>query len=102
MGDERIRDARREDLPAIVAMLADDPLGATRDRRAQIEGVRIAAERRGGGRGERLIGEAIRLTTDRRRPRALAFYERLGFRDTHHGLKLDLTRMPVNVEAVDP
>ena len=27
-----IRPARREDLPAIVAMLADDPLGATRER----------------------------------------------------------------------
>jgi len=71
-------------------------------RRAQIEGVRIAADRRGGGLGEMLIGEAIRLareagchlvqlTTDRRRPRARAFYQRLGFDDGHHGMKLDLT-----------
>lgn len=153
MADERIREARPDDLPAIVALLADDPLGATREqaagdlvayraafeeiaadpaqrilvltsgddtvigvlqltflrclthgggRRAQIEGVRVTADRRGGGLGEMLIGEAIRLareagchlvqlTTDRRRPRALAFYQRLGFNDGHHGMKLDLT-----------
>lgn len=69
--------------------------------RAQIEGVRVDRARRGGGLGRVLIGDAVRrarergchlvqLTTDRRRPDALAFYERLGFVDTHHGLKLDL------------
>ncbi|MFJ7064229.1 GNAT family N-acetyltransferase [Streptomyces sp. NPDC101115] len=31
MSDLEIRPARREDLPAIVAMLADDPLGAQRE-----------------------------------------------------------------------
>ena len=57
-------------------------------RRAQIEGVRIDSARRGGGLGRVLIGDALRrarerschlvqLTTDRRRPDALAFYERL-------------------------
>lgn len=70
-------------------------------RRAQIEGVRIDSTRRGGGLGRVLIGDAVRrarergchlvqLTTDRRRPDALAFYERLGFVDTHHGMKLSL------------
>lgn len=70
-------------------------------RRAQIEGVRIDSARRGAGLGRVLIGDAVRrarergchlvqLTTDRRRPDALAFYERLGFADTHHGMKLSL------------
>lgn len=69
--------------------------------RAQIEGVRVDRARRGGGLGGVLIGDAVRrarergchlvqLTTDRRRPDALAFYQRLGFVDTHHGLKLEL------------
>lgn len=31
-GDVTVRAARRDDVPAIVAMLADDPLGATRER----------------------------------------------------------------------
>lgn len=71
--------------------------------RAQIEGVRVDRARRGGGLGRVLIGDAVRrarergchlvqLTTDRRRPDALAFYQRLGFVDTHHGLKLELRR----------
>lgn len=69
--------------------------------RAQIEGVRIDSARRGGGLGRMLIGDAVRrarergchlvqLTTDRRRPDALAVYERLGFVDSHHGMKLSL------------
>ncbi len=72
-------------------------------RRAQIEGVRVDRARRGGGLGRVLLAEAVRrarergchlvqLTTDRRRPEALVFYERLGFVATHHGLKLDLGR----------
>jgi GNAT superfamily N-acetyltransferase len=71
--------------------------------RAQIEGVRIAADRRGAGLGALLIGDAIararsrgchlvQLTTDRRRPDAQRFYARLGFVDSHHGMKLDLGR----------
>lgn len=152
----RVRRATTQDLPAIVALLRDDALGATRERaadaddalapyrdafaeiggdpqhevlvldvggdvagvlqlsflrcltheggrRAQIEGVRVDRARRGGGLGRILIGEAVRrarargchlvqLTTDRRRPDALAFYERLGFVASHHGMKLDLGR----------
>jgi GNAT superfamily N-acetyltransferase len=145
-----IREARRGDLPAIVALLADDPLGRTREdaadtaayrrgfdeiaaqpgnfvlvaeidgvvvgclqltviaglarravRRAQIEGVRIAAARRGAGLGEALVRHAIdlardrgcglvQLTSDRSRPDAHRFYERLGFAATHVGMKLAL------------
>ena len=69
--------------------------------RAQIEGVRVSAEHRSGGIGAKLVQWAIghardrgcrllQLTTDRRRPEALAFYERQGFIHSHCGLKMDL------------
>ncbi len=69
--------------------------------RAAIEGVRTAASVRGMGVGSELIKWAIQLaeergchlvqlTTDKRRPDALRFYERLGFKATHEGLKLKL------------
>jgi len=71
--------------------------------RAQVEGVRVAADLRGQGVGAALLQEAIararakgcvlvQLTTDMRRPDALRFYERLGFRATHHGMKLILRK----------
>ena len=153
-----IRTAEREDIAAIVALLADDQLGATRETpgdppadcylaafeamaaqgsnrylialdeqegrpgsvvgclqltmiaglsrrgmtRAQIEGVRVAASHRGAGVGEALMRHAIeqaraagcglvQLTTDKRRPDAHRFYDRLGFVASHEGMKLDLT-----------
>jgi ribosomal protein S18 acetylase RimI-like enzyme len=69
--------------------------------RMQIEAVRIAGEQRGKGLGEELFNWAIRraqergchlvqLTTDKARPDALRFYERLGFRASHEGMKLHL------------
>lgn len=69
--------------------------------RAQIEGVRVAGSHRGKGIGEALFREAIeraraagcglvQLTTDKARPDALRFYERLGFIASHIGMKLDL------------
>jgi GNAT superfamily N-acetyltransferase len=69
--------------------------------RAQIEAVRVAAEHRGSGLGRALFEWAIeearrrdchlvQLTTNVRRPDALAFYESLGFDVTHQGLKLYL------------
>jgi GNAT superfamily N-acetyltransferase len=147
-----IRSICRVDVPSIVAMLADDPLGATRERfadpipdcywrafeaiqrnssvdilvaemdsavvgclqlamtpglarqgmiRAQIEAVRVAGTHRGRRIGEAMVEEAIRrakaagcglveLTTDKRRPDAHRFYERLGFAATHEGMKLML------------
>jgi ribosomal protein S18 acetylase RimI-like enzyme len=148
----RFRTAAEEDLDSIVAMLADDVLGSTREKyehplpdsyikafqaissdpnnelivacrgtevigvqqitftphlthqggwRATIEGVRTAASVRGMGVGSELIKWAIQraeergchlvqLTTDKERPDALRFYERLGFKATHEGLKLRL------------
>lgn len=148
------RKASSVDLPAIVALLSDDPLGATREVasetidqayldafaaidadsnqllvvavddgdgvigclqlsfipglsrtgmwRGQIESVRIAAGHRGDGLGatmiEWAIGQArnrgcglVQLTSDKRRPDAIRFYEKLGFVASHQGLKLDLS-----------
>jgi ribosomal protein S18 acetylase RimI-like enzyme len=146
------RKAIRADLPAIIAMLADDALGAGREDasdppnpayieafealerdcnqllavgekdgdivaclqisfipglsrlgqwRGQIESVRVAASARGDGLGQQLFEWAIdecrkrgcglvQLTSDKTRPDAIRFYERLGFKVTHEGLKLSL------------
>ena len=152
MSDPTIRPAQRSDVPRIVEMLADDPLGAKREefadplpqsyyqafdaiaadpgqrlvvlevdsevhgtlqlgvipyltyrggRRALIEAVRISKEGRGRGWGALLIEWAVdqaresgchvvQLTTDKQRPEAQTFYERLGFKASHEGLKLHL------------
>lgn len=69
--------------------------------RALIEGVRTASDVRGSGIGRELILYAVslakekgcrlvQLTTDKSRPSAIRFYENLGFRATHEGLKLHL------------
>lgn len=69
--------------------------------RAQIEAVRVAAVLRGQGLGSLMIRWAVdeatdrgcllvQLTTDKQRDDAHRFYERLGFRATHEGMKLHL------------
>jgi len=69
--------------------------------RLQIEAVRIKDEYRGQGIGEHMISEAIRhgkingasiiqLTTNKERSDAQRFYERIGFKATHAGMKLYL------------
>lgn len=152
MTDLHFRKARANDLPAIIAMLADDALGRTRERvsdppdraytdafrainddpnqllavveregvivgclqitfipglsrlglwRGQIESVRIASDARGGGLGRAMFEWAIttcrergcglvQLTSDKQRPDTIAFYEQLGFKASHEGLKLEL------------
>jgi GNAT superfamily N-acetyltransferase len=144
-----LRRARAEDVPAIVELLAADPLGATRELsdpapyarafaaldadpaqllmvatagaeivgtfqlsfipglsrggalRAQIEAVRVRDDHRSAGLGAEMLEWAIaearrrgcalvQLTTDKTRPDALRFYERLGFVASHEGLKLAL------------
>ena len=149
MSNITMRRANAGDLAAIVALLADDPLGAQRedpstplnsayteafraidadpnqllavitedDRvvgtlqlsfipglsrkgawRGQIEAVRVAADRRDAGLGRHAFDWAIeqcrargcrlvQLTTDRVRPDAHQFYERLGFVASHLGFK---------------
>lgn len=70
--------------------------------RAQIEAVRIHQDHRGKGLGETLFKWAIQrakekgahliqLTTDKKRPDAIRFYEKLGFRASHEGMKLHFT-----------
>ena len=69
--------------------------------RAQIEGVRVSEQQRGRGIGQRLFKyiikmaqdkncHVIQLTTDKSRPNAYKFYEKLGFKNSHAGFKLHL------------
>jgi len=146
------RPAQSADLPSIVALLADDDLGRSREDasapvngkyvdafdalqrdpnqlmavliadgivvgcvqisfipglsrlgmwRGQIESVRIASSCRDEGLGHRFLEWAIaecrqrgcglvQLTTDKSRLDAQRFYESLGFRASHEGMKLSL------------
>lgn len=147
------RAARRNDLPTILHMLANDPLGKSREilhdpppqsyydafekinidknqelmvvedeqseivatfqisflqyltyqggLRAQIEAVRVREDQRGKGLGEKIFTWAIQrakdngahlvqLTTDKKRPDAIRFYENLGFIASHEGMKFHL------------
>ena len=67
--------------------------------RAQIEAVRIRKDKRGLGIGKKMFLWAIhrakernahllQLTTDKKRPKAIKFYEDLGFKATHEGMKI--------------
>lgn len=145
-----LRKAKRDEVPAIVRMLADDGLGRGREqtddlkpyyaaydamandpnnlllvaesggeivgtlqltfipglarkaaKRAQIEAVRVSSRHRSEGFGQRMFEAVIdlarqegcalvQLTTDKKRPDAHRFYERLGFVATHEGMKLAL------------
>lgn len=67
--------------------------------RAQIEAVRIRKDKRGLGIGKTMFEWAIQrakerqahvlqLTTDKKRPDAIRFYEDLGFKQSHEGMKM--------------
>ena len=152
MSELIFRHARREDLPSIVRMLAEDELGSQRERfedplpesyywafeqiendsnheliaaemdgavvgtlhlmfipsisyqgglRAQVESVRVDGKYRGRGIGNEMMKWAVeqarargahlvQLTTHRSREDAHRFYERLGFKGSHLGMKLNL------------
>jgi GNAT superfamily N-acetyltransferase len=153
MAEPTFRRANYEDVPAIVALLADDILGASREsagdewvppaylqafgeieadpnqllcvaeidgeivgtlqltfipglarrgvKRGLIEAVRVARTFRGRKIGDAMFAWAIdqcrerdcgliQLTTDKARPDAHRFYDRLGFEATHIGYKLAL------------
>jgi GNAT superfamily N-acetyltransferase len=151
-GDQEfsVRRARRADVPHLVALLADDPLGRGRETavlsayeaafteidasgeqllvclttssdevvgtmqltftrglshggglRGQLEAVRVHSAYRDRGLGRLFVQwaidecrgrgcELVQLTSDRSRVDAHRFYERLGFVDSHRGLKLAL------------
>ncbi len=147
----KFRKATKNDISAIVAMMADDMLGKNREKfedplpqayiqafkkidadenqeliviesedsevigtlqltfiqymnycggiRAQIESVIIRKDKRGLGIGKTMFEWAInrakeknafmlQLTSDKQRPRAIKFYEDLGFKATHEGMKM--------------
>lgn len=148
----QFRTATRDDLPTMVALIADDQLGQARDDaglpldqryldafaaierdpnqilavveqagaiigclqitfipgvsrrgawRGQIESVRVARAKRSGGIGTAMFEWAIeecrrrgcslvQLYTDKSRKDAHRFYERLGFKASHEGMKLAL------------
>lgn len=152
MSNVLFRLARREDLPEIVRMLADDELGSQRERceeplpqpyyaafeqiardanhelvvaeiedrvigtlhlmflpsisyqgglRAQVESVRVDKQCQNQGIGSQMMKWAIarakergahivQLTTHKSREDAHRFYERLGFKKSHLGMKLSL------------
>lgn len=69
--------------------------------RAQIEAVRVRKDKRGIGIGKEMFHWAIQrakernahvlqLTTDKKRPDAIRFYESLGFKVSHEGMKLHI------------
>jgi GNAT superfamily N-acetyltransferase len=69
--------------------------------RAQIEAVRVREDQRGKKIGESMIlwtiekakekgAHMVQLTSDKQRPDAIRFYERLGFKASHEGMKLRL------------
>ncbi len=148
-----IRTAQKKDVPYIVQMIANDPLGKLREDyqdplpskyyaafvqidedpnqelviveneqgkvmgtlqlsfiqyltyqggiRAQIEAVRVHEDHRSKGIGQTLFewavekakmkgAHVVQLTADKKRPEALDFYEKLGFKASHEGMKLHL------------
>ena len=69
--------------------------------RGQIESVRIKSSRRGSGLGHKMLHwaieqcrahecELVQLTMDKTRADTLRFYESLGFKASHEGMKLEL------------
>ncbi len=66
--------------------------------RAQIEAVRIREDQRGQGIGQKMFewviqrakqkgAHVLQLTTDKKRTQAIQFYEKLGFKASHEGMK---------------
>jgi GNAT superfamily N-acetyltransferase len=152
MPDLIFRRATETDVPAIVRMLADDTLGASREalgaeslpqylnafrvidadpnqfllvvddgteivgalqltfiaglargglKRGLVEAVRVASDRRGEKIGEAMFAWVldkcrhegcgiVQLTTDKSRTDAHRFYDRLGFKPSHIGYKIEL------------
>ncbi|MCM4152318.1 N-acetyltransferase [Arenibacter sp. N53] len=147
------RSATREDLPAIIEMIANDALGKLREKyqdplpkeyysafdridgdenqelrviensegeviatfqlsfiqyltyvggiRCLVENVHVREDQTGKGIGKQMFQWIIRrakekgvhlvqLTSNKQRPDAIRFYEKLGFKATHEGLKLHL------------
>ena len=74
--------------------------------RAQIESVRVRENQRGQGIGEKMFqwavdrakdkgAQLVQLTSDKKRPDAIRFYERLGFVASHEGMKKVISNQEV-------
>ncbi len=95
---------QNDDIQGCVQISVIAGLSRSGMKRAQLEGIRVADAARGQGIGRQLMSEAhaiaknwgcglVQLTTDRARRDALRFYENLGYRKSHHGMKLTLKKM---------
>ena len=84
--DYAVRRAGRDDVAAIVALIATDQVGATRDGGdlAPYERAFAAMPTR------RARAQLLVVVTDARRTEAHRFYGRLGFTASHDGFKLRL------------
>jgi hypothetical protein len=90
--------AAEDDVPAIVHMLADDALGATRENTGAeaLPNYMQAFKKIAGDPNQELTiatinGEhMVQLTSDKQRPDAIRFYQGLGFVASHEGMKLKL------------
>jgi hypothetical protein len=91
-----LRRATAADLPALVALLADDPLGAARETAdGDLAPYRRAFDLLDADPAHVLVaavdGDAlVQLTTDKSRADAHRFYAGLGFIASHEGMKLQL------------
>lgn len=90
-----------EEIVATYQMTLIDGLSLSASRRAQLEGVRVAAGMRGQGIGARMMSDAIsrakaegcelvQLTANKLREDAHRFYNQAGFTDSHLGFKMKL------------
>jgi len=88
-----------EEIVATCHLTIMPSLTFTGSTRMQIEAVRVAEKYRGKKIGESMINTAItyakakevkilQLTTNKKRPRAKTFYEKIGFEASHEGMKL--------------
>lgn len=98
-GNQILLGVRDDEVVAMLQLTFIPGLSHQGATRAQIESVRVKSTVRGQRIGTILFRKAIemskqadcvlvQLTTDHRRPDAVRFYECLGFRPTHYGMKL--------------
>lgn len=71
--------------------------------RVQVEAVRVREDQRGRSIGEKMFlwiidhakdkgATVVQLTSDKKRPDAIRFYQKLGFVDSHEGFKLAILK----------
>lgn len=98
-GDQILLGVQGDEVVAMMQLTFIPGLSHQGAMRAQVESVRVKGTTRGQGIGKLLFQHAIalskeagcavvQLTTDRRREDAARFYESLGFKPSHLGMKL--------------